>query len=144
METAQQDTTVVSLFATFGEAQNACSELVHSGFQPNDVHMITRGEGLDTGDTSDLAHAAERLRALQIPDDQVQIYQGELERGRTVLVVAAQRRSEQAATVVDSCGAINVNLRSEDDRGKTATHMHEYPFAETRHMVPNTPEQSGS
>jgi len=145
METTQYDTTVVGLFGSFGEAQSASSELVNTGFREEDIQIITRGEGWEEAVASPRSAAGSRPASSPAnPGRSGENLPGRDGTRRDVLVVAAQRRGEQAAAIVDSCGAVNVNLRSDDLLKKSMRHTHRVSLAEARHAFVQFAQDAGS
>jgi len=122
----------VGLFDTYGEAEHAMRVLSNSGLSAVDCRCLRRTEAPGP---SELDIAAE-LDRIGVPVDQKSIYQYEFDAGRILMVVEAHDRIDEFETILNDCGAINVNVR---DVTEPATEEHQYPFAETEHTTPNKP-----
>jgi hypothetical protein len=122
----------VALFDTFGQAEHAMRVLSQRGCSAVDCRCVQRGD--ERGPTElDIAVELDRVA---VPPDQKSIYQYEFDAGRVLMVVEVHDRVDEIETILNDCGALNVNVR---EAPEPLTEEHQYPFAETEHTTPNQP-----
>jgi hypothetical protein len=122
----------VALFETFGQAEHARRELAANDVIAADCRCLSRSD--ERGPT-ELDVTAE-LERIGVPIDQKSIYQYEVDAGRILMVVDVHNRVDEVETILNSSGAVNVNVREVPE---PTMEEHEYPFAETEHTTPNKP-----
>lgn len=95
--------TIVGLFDNSADAETVATNLVDSGFEPQNVSIVTSDErpGIDR---------AAALRKGGIPEEAANEFALGLERGQTLLVVnAADEQTAQLAGLLSSGGALQVS-----------------------------------
>jgi uncharacterized protein (TIGR02271 family) len=103
--------TVIGFFDDASEAQNVVTDLVNSGFRPEDVRSVaaaTQGEsGLDLAAYADL----------RVPEPEVRSYAEGVRRGGTLVTVQADDdRADLAAEILERHGAVDIDRRTAEWR----------------------------
>ena len=97
---------VVGIFTDHYEAERAIDTLQRAGFAADHIHYMERGAA-----TTEYNISKDALVKLGIPEEDADYYQNEFNAGRTIVVVRAPDRSEEATNILRENGAYNVHTR---------------------------------
>ena len=102
MATSEQST-VVGVFTDDAEADQAVDELRSVGFSDDEISVSRHGETTAT--------TADDFMRMGVPELDAGYYQGELDAGRTIVLVRAAGLQEQALGILREHGAYDVTTR---------------------------------
>ncbi len=117
--TPTERSTVIGVFPDRDQANRAIDELRRVGFSYDQIRLVERGTGsfldslksLFTGQATTSSNTADDLMRIGLPEQDVRYYQSELDAGRSVVMVNAVGRPEQAFTIFHQNGAYDIASR---------------------------------
>lgn len=111
--------TVIGVFAKYGEADKAIDELRHANFSYERIRVVKRGTGrladtlksLFTGQGTMASSTSNDLVQMGMPEYEAHYYQYELDSDHVLVIMNAEDRPEAAFSIMRQNGAFDINSR---------------------------------
>ena len=119
MTTTTESSTMIAVFATRDQANQAIDNLRHAGFSYDQIRLVERGtnsfvenlKSLFTGQATTSTNSAEDWMRIGVPEQDARNYQSELDAGRSIVLLKAVGNPEQALSILRQSGAYDIASR---------------------------------
>lgn len=119
MTTNGQYSTLIAVFSSLDQANQAIDNLRHAGFGYDQIRLVDNGttgffedlKGLFTGNTTAATNSAEDWMRIGVPEQDARFYQSELDAGHSILLSKAINNPEQALSILRQSGAYDIAFR---------------------------------
>jgi cell division septation protein DedD len=117
--TATEYSTMIAVFASYDQANQAIDNLRHAGYGYDHIRLVERGpnnfienlKSLFSSQVTAMATSANDWMRIGVPEQEAHHYQDELDAGRPIVLVKSVDDPERAFGILRQCGAYDLSTR---------------------------------
>src|SRR5579884_3307637 len=123
--TATEYSTMIAVFASYDQANQAIDNLRHAGYGYDHIRLVERGpnnfienlKSLFASQVTAMATSANDWMRIGVPEQEAHHYQDELDSGRPIVLVKSVDDPERAFGILRQCGAYDLSTLAKDAKG---------------------------